>query len=84
MGIPGSKIGNETMTEAVRASGVDMDRLNADLKRQLQSLDRTSFPNIAVMRDSYLAFTGEAAFHRALELILSGMALDRDQAGGRR
>lgn len=43
MGIPGRKIGNETMTEAVRASGVDMDRLNADLKRhgaEIQALLR--------------------------------------------
>jgi hypothetical protein len=33
MGIPGMKISKETMTEAVRKSGVDMERLNADLKQ---------------------------------------------------
>jgi protein-disulfide isomerase len=27
------RIGKETMTESVRTSGVDMERLNADLKR---------------------------------------------------
>ncbi|MFC4173251.1 DsbA family protein [Microvirga sp. GCM10011540] len=33
MAIPGRRIGKETMTEAVQASGVDMERLNADLKQ---------------------------------------------------
>ena len=33
MSIPGMKISQETMTEAVRKSGVDMERLNADLKQ---------------------------------------------------
>jgi protein-disulfide isomerase len=33
MGIPGRKISKEKMTEVVRASGVDVDRLNQDLKQ---------------------------------------------------
>ncbi|MBM1171541.1 DsbA family protein [Microvirga arabica] len=33
MGIPGKRVGKETMTEAVQKSGVDMERLNADLKQ---------------------------------------------------
>lgn len=33
MGIPGKQIPDAKMLEAVKASGVDMDRLNADLKK---------------------------------------------------
>lgn len=33
MGIPGRQIPNEKILEAVKASGVDMARLNADLKK---------------------------------------------------
>ncbi|XOC81591.1 DsbA family protein [Microvirga sp. M2] len=33
MGIPGRRIAKETMTEAVQSSGVDMERLDADLKQ---------------------------------------------------
>lgn len=33
MGIPGMKISKEKMTEAVQQSGVDIERLNADLKQ---------------------------------------------------
>ncbi|MFC4171607.1 DsbA family protein [Microvirga sp. GCM10011540] len=33
MGIPGMRISKEKMTEAVQKSGVDMERLNADLKQ---------------------------------------------------
>ncbi len=33
MSIPGMKISKEKMTEAVQKSGIDMDRLNADLKQ---------------------------------------------------
>jgi protein-disulfide isomerase len=33
MGIPGMKISKEKMTEVVQKSGVDMERLNADLKQ---------------------------------------------------
>lgn len=33
MSIPGKRISKETMTEAVQKSGVDMERLNADLKQ---------------------------------------------------
>jgi protein-disulfide isomerase len=33
MGIPGRKISKEKMTEVVRVSGVDIDRLNQDLKQ---------------------------------------------------
>jgi protein-disulfide isomerase len=41
MAIPGRRISKDTMTEAVLKSGVDMERLNADLKRhgaEIQSL----------------------------------------------
>ena len=41
MGIPGMKISKEKMTEAVQSSGLDMERLNADLKQHgadIQSL----------------------------------------------
>ena len=33
MAIPGMRISKEKMTEAVQKSGVDMERLNADLKQ---------------------------------------------------
>ena len=34
MAIPGRRIGKEAMTESVQKSGVDMERLNADLKQR--------------------------------------------------
>lgn len=43
----------------------------------LEGLDAESFPNIAAMRDSYLRMAGQYAFQAALDLVISGLELER-------
>jgi AcrR family transcriptional regulator len=47
------------------------------LKAHLYSLDDESFPNIAAMRESHLRLSGHVAFKAALDLVVSGLELER-------
>jgi protein-disulfide isomerase len=60
MAIPGMKISNEKMTEAVQASGVDMERLNQDLKQHGAEIQALIQRNLA--QADALGLTGTPAF----------------------
>ncbi len=49
------------------------------LTSYLENLDAKSFPNIVAMRDSYLRMAGQVAFQSALNLVISGLELERSK-----